>query len=192
VRRILPRQVVDQPRESIAALYVLSHELGSSLAEASCEYAGRVGKDRHSKAPAAKLDACDRVRSDFDEIEGEPTRLSFEILDTASRLEGSTYRDAVLPSWLESFRTSINWRLQTGRGEEAQRGTRLISQPSSYQGVEPTEFQRPLRPEHRKGTQRHFMRRPEGQEGSIFYRGTIDFPQAMEQRLQHSAERIKR
>lgn len=84
-----------QERESIALLYVLSHELAHLFQNRLGEYAGRVERIDLSAAPSVKLDslreACDPISV---KVEEEADAMSFDVL--VKLVVGSPYREPIL------------------------------------------------------------------------------------------------
>jgi hypothetical protein len=178
-----------QERESIALLYVLSHELGHLMQKRLGEYAGRVERIDLGATPAVKFDAlreaCDPVSL---RIEEEADAMSFEVL--VKLVGGSPYREPVLSergsvySNIDQLALAANgWQLLNARRD-------FMSQPKVHSSFEPTTFPTPDQ-EIEKNAKTFVCAVLKGKRGTISYPGRSISHPPMEQRLQRMAEKLQ-
>jgi hypothetical protein len=178
-----------QPRESIALLYVLSHELGHLYQKRLGEYAGRVERIDAGQPSAAKLEtlraSCDPVSTKMEE---EADARSFEIL--VKLVGGPPYRDPIL-SERGSVYSNIDQLALAADGWQKLNARRdFISQPPVHKSFEPTEFPTPAAKIERNA--KSFVCDVlKGKKGNISYPGRSVSHPPMEQRLRRMAEQLK-
>jgi hypothetical protein len=178
-----------QPRESIALLYVLSHELGHLDQKRLGEYAGKVERIDVGQPPAAKLEIlranCDPVSTKMEE---EADAKSFEIL---VKLVGDPpYRGPVL-SERGSVYSNIDQLALAADGWQKLNARRdFISQPPVHKAFEPTEFPTPAA-KIEKNAKTFVCDVLKGKKGNISYPGRSISHPPMEQRLRRMAEQLK-
>jgi hypothetical protein len=178
-----------QARESIALLYVLSHELGHLLQKRLGEYAGRVERIDLGAAPAAKLDslrdACDPISV---KVEEEADAMSFDVL--VKLVSGLPYREPILSERGSVYANidqlalaSNGWQLLNARRD-------FVSQPKVHPSFEPQNFPTPDK-EIEKNARTFVCAVLKGKKGTISYPGRSISHPPMEQRLQRMAERLQ-
>jgi hypothetical protein len=178
-----------EPRESLALLYVLSHELGHLHQKRLGEYAGRAERIDIGQPPAAKLEilraSCDPVSTKMEE---EADASSFEIL---VKLVGAPpYRDPIL-SERGSVYSNIDQLALAADGWQKLNARRdFISPQPLHKAFEPTEFPTPVA-QIEKNARAFVCDVLKGKRGQVSYPGRSISHPPMEQRLRRMAEQLK-
>lgn len=178
-----------QERESIALLYVLSHELAHLQQRRLGEYAGRIETIDLAGAPADKLEAlrsaCDPVSV---KVEEEADAMSFDIL--VKLIGGSPYRETVLSERGSVYSNIDQLALAGNDWQKKSLPREFVSQPKLHKAFNPQTLPAPEK--DIEANARSFVCSVlTGKKGAIAYPGRAITHPPMEKRLQRMAEKLK-